>query len=191
MFKRIAERIRPSKPQYTDRISIKYGEILSQGDCDSILVFMLPNLVWGGELNKALLKQAGPALDEFVLTHATTPRSGEVFAAPGFNSSYKKIFVAILAQWDGGNGFEERDLMNCYRHAITMAQSLDIKNIAIPALGRDKRDFPHIRFARVAIKAMLEVMDQRMERVTVFCVDRRMFNTYSEQMLKVQGKAAS
>src|SRR5688572_16976649 len=86
MLKRIAAKIRPSKPQFIDRISIEYGAILAQGTCESILFFMYPDLEWGGELNYALLKMAGPEMDSYVCEHVTTPNHGEVFALPGFNS---------------------------------------------------------------------------------------------------------
>jgi len=186
MFKSIVERFRPSRPAYIDRISIEYGHILAQGDCESILFFMLPNLQWGDGLNGAILGMAGLELDEYIRHYSRNPHSGEVLAIPPFGTPYKQMYMAILANWDGGNGFEDRDLMNCYRHAITMAQSMGIKNIAIPALGRDKRDFPHIRFARLALKGILEALDNRMERVTIYCVDNRTLQTYQEQLYKLQ-----
>lgn len=147
---------------------------------------MYPDLEWGGELNYALLKMAGPALDSYVCENVTTPKNGEVFALPGFESPYKAMYLAILGHWDGGIEFEDREILNCYRHTIRMAQDMGIKSIAIPAMGRDKRDFPHIRFARLALKGIAEKMDDRMEKVAIYCPDRRTYNTYQELMLKLQ-----
>lgn len=190
MFKRLAQKLRPSNPVYVDRVKIEYGEILSQGDCDSILFFMHPNLKWGGELNKAILKQAGPDLDKHILDHVQSPKSGEVFALPPFNTRYKALFMAVLADWDGGNGFEERDLLNCYRDTIDLAERAGVKTIAIPALGRDKRDFPHIRFARLALQGILERLDPRLDFVKVMCIDRTMMTTYTAQLEKLKKKTA-
>lgn len=188
MFKRLAERLRPSNNnQYIDRIRIEYGELLSQSNYDAILFFMFPKLDWGGGLNRMILERAGEDLDKHILEHIHLPQNGEVFAMPAFRLPYKQLFVAILDHWDGGNGFEERDLLNCYRRTIEMAQDMGIKRLAIPALGRDKRDFPHIRFARVALKGILEKMDGRIERVTIMCVDQRMMQTYQSQYLKIKG----
>lgn len=190
MFKRIAQKLRTTNPQCFDRIRIEYGEILSQGDCESILFFMHPNLQWGGGLNREVLMRAGDELDEYILTHITNPRSGDVFALPTFGLPYKALFMAVLADWDGGNGFEERDLMDCYRHTVEQAQSLGVRTIAIPAMGRDKRDFPHIRFARVALKGLLERMDERVDYVKVMCIDRTMMTTYSSQLEKMKMRSA-
>jgi len=188
MFKRLAQKLRPGNPVYVDRIRIEYGEILSQGDCDSILFFMQPSLKWGGGLNRAVLKQAGPELDKYILDHVVTPQSGEVYALPAFHAPYKTLFMAVLADWDGGNGFEERDLLNCYRGAIEKAEQLGVRSIAIPALGRDKRDFPHIRFARLALQGILERLDPRLDFVKVVCIDRTMMATYQGQLEKFRRK---
>ncbi len=186
MFKRIAQKLRPNNQVYTDRVRIEYGEILSQGDCESILFFMHPNLQWGGGLNKAVLELAGHELDTYVLEHIHNPKSGDVFAIPSYAAPYKALFMAVLADWDGGNGFEERDLMNCYRETIERAANLGIKSLGIPALGRDKRDFPHIRFARLALKAILEKLDDRIQFVKIMCIDRTMMATYAGQLEKLK-----
>ena len=189
MFKRITQKLRPTNQKCTDKVRIEYGALLSQQDCESILFFMHPSLKWGGDLNRAVLDMAGPELDNYILEQATTPRSGEVFPLPAFNTPYKAMFVAILAEWDGGNGFEERDLLDCYRNTIAEAQAMGIKSIGIPAMGRDKRDFPHIRFARVSLQGILERLDDRMDFVKIMCVDRTMMTTYQTQMEKIVRKA--
>ncbi len=189
MLKRIAQKLRPNNPVHIDKVKIEHGEILSQRDCDSILFFMHPSLKWGGGLNGAVLQMAGEELDHYICEHVLTPKNGDVFGLPAFNTPYKALFLAVLADWDGGNGFEERDLMNCYRGAIEQAESLGVKSIAIPALGRDKRDFPHIRFARVALKGILERLDERMDFVKIMCIDHTMMRTYQEQIIKLQRRA--
>jgi O-acetyl-ADP-ribose deacetylase (regulator of RNase III) len=191
MLKRIAQKLRPNNnPVHLDRVRIEYGEILSQGDCDSILFFMHPSLKWGGGLNSAVLALAGAELDHHICEHVITPKNGEVFTLPAFNAPYKALFLAVLADWDGGNGFEERDLMNCYRDAIVQAEKVGIRSIAIPALGRDKRDFPHIRFARLALKGISERLDERLDYVKIMCIDHTMMRTYQEQMEKMKRRAA-
>jgi O-acetyl-ADP-ribose deacetylase (regulator of RNase III) len=191
IFKRIAQKILPNNPhKHTGRVRIEYGSLLSQDDCEAILFFMHPNLQWGGGVNRAVLDLAGPELDEYVLAHITTPRSGEVFALPPFESGYKALFVAVLANWDGGNGFEERDLLDCYRLTVQKAQEMGIRVLGIPAMGRDKRDFPHIRFARVALKGILQRLDERMDYVKIMCVDHTMMATYQAQMDKIERRSA-
>ena len=180
--------MRPNKvrAQYIDKIRVEYGELLSDKDCDSILFFMRPNLEWGGNLNRAVLQMAGNALDEYIVDRVHSPRSGEVFALPPFDTRYKVIIMAILADWDGGVGFEERDLLNCYRRTIEIAEAAGARRIAIPAMGRDKRDFPHIRFARLALQGITDRLDCDIDYLKIMCADRTMMTTYSEQLEKIR-----
>jgi len=187
-LKHLADTLRPAKAAFLDRIIIERGEILKQTSCESILFFMMPNLSWGGHLNQNLLFLAGPDLDKAVLETVHHPKNGDVFALPPCGTPYRQIYMAVLGHWDGGNGFEERDLMNCYRRAIELAQAQGIRSIAIPALGRDKRDFPHVRFARLALRSIVETLDGRMDKVVVYCVDHTMFTTYQTQHAKLGGK---
>lgn len=187
MFKHLTQKFYPKpKSKHFDRIKIEYGEILSQEDCDAILFFMHPSLKWGGRLNKAVLAMAGPELDNHILNTVTTPRSGEVYVLPAFGTGYKALMMAVLADWDGGVGFEERDLLDCYRGAIEKAKGAGIKSIGIPAMGRDKRDFPHIRFARLAIQGILEKIDATIDLVKIMCIDHTMMRTYQDQIQKIE-----
>ncbi len=191
MFQLFARKFKPrQKPDYLDRIKIEYGQILSQEDCEAILFFIHPNLNWGGSLNRAVLAKAGPGLDAFVHQTVATPRSGEVYVLPPFNTGYKAMIMAVLADWDGGIGFEERDLLNCYRHTIEKAQAAGIRSIGIPAMGRDKRDFPHIRFARLTLQGIAEKMDEAIDCVKIMCIDHTMMRTYKEQMDKLRRRSA-
>jgi O-acetyl-ADP-ribose deacetylase (regulator of RNase III) len=187
MFKRIIEKIRPLEPKLIDRISIEYGAILSQDECESILFFMYPDLKWGGGLNRTILELAGQEIDHFVCENIYKPKNGDVFALPGFKSPYKMIFMAVLGRWDGGVEYEDREILNCYRRAIRLAKEQGIKTIGIPAMGRDKRDFPHIRFARLALKGVNETIDSSIDRVVFYCPDKRTLNTYQEQMARLRG----
>ncbi|MFA5591810.1 MAG: macro domain-containing protein [Micavibrio sp.] len=186
MFKRIAQKLSLNKhgERNIAKIKVEFGGLLAQDDCESILFFMRPNLQWGGGINKAVLDEAGAALDEYVLEHVIRPKSGSVHTLPPFQTKYKAMFMAVLADWDGGNGFEERDLLNCYRLAIAKAQDMGIKSMAIPAMGRDKRDFPHIRFARVALKGIFDRLDDRIDMIKIMCADRTMITTYHSQIEK-------
>ena len=142
----------------------------------------------GRGVEHAILKKAGPELDHYILNHVMSPKSGDVVALPGFDSGFKTLFVAVLAEWDGGSGFEERDLLNCYRRPVEQAQATGLKTLVIPALGRDKRDFPHIRFARLALRGLHEKLDNRMDSVTIMCADRAMVATYQGQLAKFRSK---
>lgn len=184
MFKNLTDRLGLSKPQFNDRIRLYHGEILKTPGCEAIVFFMTPNLSWEGALNRDILARAGADLDTYALDHIVNPRPGEVFELPPLALPFKKLFMIILNKWDGGVDFEDSDMVKGYRRAIKMAQDAGIKTIAFPAMGHDKRDFPHLRFARLALQGINEGMDGRLTEVKIVCRDQRMVDTYQERLAK-------
>lgn len=153
--------------------------------CEAMTFFMPENLEWDGSLNSEVLAAAGTELDDFVVDNVTKPRSGNVYTLPPCNMPHKALFMAVLSEWDGGVDFNDRDLVRCYKGAVEKAQEEGIRSLAFPAMGKDKRDFPHIRFARLALQGILEKLDDRIDSVTIACADQRMFTTYKDRLLKM------
>lgn len=168
-----------------NKIRLFHGPILDLGgDAEGMAFFMPENLHWQGPLNRSVSMAAGDRLDAFILKNISAPRSGEVYALPGFDSPFKALFMAIINEWDGGIDFEDRDLVRCYREAIHLAAKQDITHIAFPAMGRDKRDFPHIRFARLAVEGIAQGVSHEpsIRQVTIACTDKRMVQTYTARL---------
>lgn len=150
---------------------------------------MPPRLEWEGSLNHEILGRAGPRLDEFIVNKLERPRSGTAHCLPSFDMTDRQgLFMAVLSEWDGGIDFDDADLVRCYRNTIEQAQQLGFTSVAFPAMGKDKRDFPHIRFARLAIQGILERLDDRMNEVYIACADKRMYDTYKDRLLKMGWK---
>ncbi len=189
MFKQIAELIKPSKRQHLQKIRLHYGPILEIEGCETITFFMSPRLEWEGSLNHEVLGLAGPRLDAFILDRIQKPQSGTAHCLPSFDMTDRKgLFMAVLSEWDGGIDFDDTDLVRCYRNTVEQAQQLGFRSVAFPAMGKDKRDFPHIRFARLAIQGILERLDDRMDEVYIACMDKRMHDTYRERLVKMGWK---
>lgn len=189
MFKQIADRLNPSKRHLVRKIRLHYGPILEIEGCETIVFFMSPHLEWRGSLNHEILGLAGPRLDDYILTKIERPQSGTVYSLPPFDMTDRNsLFMAVLNEWDGGIDFEDGDLVKCYRAAVELAQRMGVKTIAFPAMGKDKRDFPHIRFARLAIQGILERLDDNLDDVIIACADKRMYDTYKDRLLKMGWK---
>lgn len=151
---------------------------------------MPPRLEWDGSLNHAILGEAGAQLDDYILETVQRPPSGTAYALPPFDMIDRKgLFMAVLSEWDGGIEFDDGDLIRCYRAVIDLAQENGFKSVAFPAMGKDKSDFPHIRFARLAIQGILEHLDDTLDEVVVACADKRMYDTYRERLEKLGWRA--
>lgn len=176
-----------------NKIRLHHGPILEVAHTAEGMVFFMPeDLDWDGPLNRSISAAAGEKFDPYILENVHAPRSGEVYALPGFDSPFKALFMAVVTEWDGGIDFEDRDLVRCYREAIHLAAKQNITHIAFPAMGRDKRDFPHIRFARLALEGIMQGLSHEptIQQITIACTDKRMVQTYTER-LKNRGWKAS
>lgn len=110
-----------SNAQLIDRITLHYGDITKQADVQAVVIAMPASLDTGGALNQAVIRAAGEQLDQFILENIFKPRVGDVYALPPFGLPVQYIFCAILPEWDSSLGFEDRDLMRCYRHGVELA----------------------------------------------------------------------
>lgn len=195
MFKYLAGLFNPSKASLSlikayratdiNKIRLYHGPIFDlSGAVEGISFFMPEDLSWQGSLNRSVSIAAGPKLDEYILSNVHAPKSGEVFALPGFNTPFKGLFMAVVTEWDGGEEFEDRDLIRCYREGVHLAAKQGLTKVAFPAMGRDKRDFPHIRFARLAVEGIAQGLanNPSVESVTIACSDKRMMDTYRTRL---------
>lgn len=181
----ISDRDPRSNAQLIQRISLHYGDITKQGDCEAIVTAIGQDMKIQGSLNSAIIKAAGEKLDEFILEHIYKPRSGDVVAVPPFNLRNKYIFFAITPRWDDTLGHEERDLMRCYRHSVQLAQRMQIRRIAFPALGMNGKTFPTARAARLAITGIMDRMTRDIEEVRIVCNRDAHITVFYERLQKM------
>ncbi|MEM6781376.1 MAG: macro domain-containing protein [Pseudomonadota bacterium] len=195
MFQDLAKRLFEAKPlketlrskphEHIHKIRLFHGEILDHEDCDALVSFVTPDLSLGGPLNKAYLAKAGEELGDYIAERIVQPKAGEAFVVPAFNMPNKAVILAVLPLWEDGLQNEDRQMLRCYRHSIQKAQGKGIQSVAFPALGFGRLNFPHIRFARFAIKGILESIDESMQEVRIVCRDKTMSDIYATHLRKL------
>lgn len=158
-----------SNAQLLHRITLHYGDITKQDDVDAIVTAIPLNLDMATPLNRALVAAAGTDLDEFILENIYKPRIGDVYALPAFNLPLKHIFAAIVPNWDTSLGFEDRDLMRCYRHGVELAGRTGVRRVAFPPLGSGKRAQPLPRVARLALNGIMDRLRPDIDEVRIVC----------------------
>ena len=150
---------------------------------DALLFFLPPTLKCDGPLAQQVIARAGAALPaqvkEIIPQRA---KAGSVYLFPGFDSGFSKLLIGILPQWDDGVLFDARDLVHCYAGALEKTKSAGLKSLVVPALGKDKRDFPHLKFARLALNGIGRSIDESLESITIACADKRMMDVYEKRL---------
>lgn len=178
-----------NKPhKHIDKIRLFHGDILDHTDCDALVSFVSADLSLGGPLNKAYLAMAGEEMGDFIAERIIQPKPGEAFVIPAFQMPVKNIVLAVLPQWEDGLQNEDRQMLRCYRRAISQSSEHGIKTLAFPALGFGQLNFPHIRFARFALRGILDTLTEDVDEVRIVCKERNMSEIYAKNLRKLGWK---
>ena len=160
---------RPSNPNkdFIRRIRLIEGDITEQDGIEAIATGMDTSLSLSRSLNRSIVHRAGHALDASILENIYHTRVGDVHVLPGYGLSVKHILIAITPEWRVGIEGEDRDLLHCYRSIMEMAERMNLKSLAIPAIGTGRNQFPILRTARLALQALKERMPGCVEELRI------------------------
>jgi O-acetyl-ADP-ribose deacetylase len=177
----------PSK-RYLKCIKLVHGDITKQ-DTDAIVSILPQSLEYGGELNAAILQAAGEKLDEFVLEHIYKPRSGDIYAVPGFNLPCKNILFAILPKWSSEFDREDKYLLNAVRKAMEITRTMCLTSVSFPPLATGKHGYPPQKAARLIVTAILDRIDENFKEVRIVCRTKEMHKVFHERLTGLGWKA--
>jgi len=177
----VTEAGRKSNPLFWERVKVIRGEITDQ-DVDAIVSLLPANLEYRGALNKAILAAAGAQLDEFVLEHIYKPRPGDVYAVPGFDLPARHILFAVRPLWRNEFERHDRDLVNCVRKVMGLAQGMLLRRVAFPLLGSGRSGFPKPRAARLMLQTIEERCTHHFEEILLVAQDERDEQVFRERL---------
>ncbi|XP_074070760.1 LOW QUALITY PROTEIN: protein mono-ADP-ribosyltransferase PARP14 [Macrotis lagotis] len=137
--------------------------ILMKGDVQDaetdIIVNSIPsNLHLGsGLLSQALLKRAGPELQEELNTIGREAvKIGDVFLTKGYNLDCKFVLHVLAPQWDNGAGSSQKIMEDIIRECLMNAASLSSTSITFPAIGTGNLKFPKSLFAKLILSEVFK-----------------------------------
>jgi O-acetyl-ADP-ribose deacetylase len=152
-----------------------------EGDITKLLVDGIVNaanssLLGGGGVDGAIHRAAGPDLlaESRLLGGCKT---GDAKATKGYKLPAKHIIHTVGPVWRGGNAGEDDLLASCYRRSLEIADQLDIKSIAFPAISTGIYRFPPRRAAEIAVSEVLHYTGG-IERLVFVCFDVDTSNIY-------------
>ena len=101
---------------------------------DAIVNAANERLQRGGGVCGAIFRAAGPRLDE-ACDAIGRCQTGDAVATPGFDLPARWIIHAVGPVWKGGRSGEAEQLASCYRRVIEVADEVDARSVAIPAIS--------------------------------------------------------
>jgi O-acetyl-ADP-ribose deacetylase (regulator of RNase III) len=154
-----------------------------KGDITEVRVDVIVNaanssLLGGGGVDGAIHRTAGPdLLAECRLLGGC--KTGHAKVTKGYKLPAKYVIHAVGPVWRGGNADEDVLLASCYRRSLDLADQLNVKSIAFPAISTGVYGFPKIRAAKIAVTEMRNYTGG-IESLLLVCFDGETADIYRE-----------
>lgn len=154
-------------------IEVVLGDITGQ-HVDAIVTAANESLLGGGGVDGAVHQAAGPQLAQAGAAIAPCD-PGDAKATPAFdlNPPVRNVIHTVGPVWEGG-GYGEADVLAaCYRRSLQVADELQARSVAFPAIATGVYGFPPEDAARIAVNTI---------RSTPTTVQRILLVAFEEQI---------
>lgn len=136
------------------RLEAVLGDITEE-TVDAIVTAANESLLGGGGVDGAIHRAAGPELA--VAGSALAPCDpGDAKATGAFrlHPPVRYVIHTVGPVWEGG-GYGEADVLaSCYRRCLAVADGLELRSIAFPALATGVYGFPLDQAAEIAVSTL-------------------------------------
>ncbi|MEV0942076.1 O-acetyl-ADP-ribose deacetylase [Micromonospora wenchangensis] len=151
-------------------IEVVLGDITRE-DVDVIVTAANESLLGGGGVDGAVHRAAGPRLARAGGAIGPCP-PGDAMPTPAFDLDppVRHVIHTVGPVWEGGGHGEDEILASCYRRSLQVADELDARTVAFPAIATGVYGFPAERAARIAV-ATLRSTPTNVHRVRLVAFD--------------------
>ena len=156
-------------------IEVVRGDITRE-NVDAIVTAANQSLRGGGGVDGAIHRAAGRRLAE--AGGAIGPcQPGDAMATPAFDLDppVRHIIHAVGPVWAGGGHGEAEVLASCYRRSLEVADQLQARSVAFPAIATGVYGFPPDQAAQIAV-ATVRSAPTAVQRVRLVAFDEDTFN---------------
>ena len=138
---------------------------LTRGDITAERVDAIGNaanaaLRGGGGVDGAIHRAAGPELlAELRRRHPNGTPTGTAVATAAYDLPSRWVLHAVGPVWRGGGHQEEELLGAAYRSSLRLADELDLRSVAFPAISMGIYGYPPPEGARVAVRTVAAYLE--------------------------------
>jgi O-acetyl-ADP-ribose deacetylase (regulator of RNase III) len=136
------------------RIEIVVADITGE-NVDAIVTAANESLLGGGGVDGAVHRAAGPRLAEAGAALAPL-EPGDAVATPAFDLGprVRHVIHTVGPVWEGGDFGEADVLASCYRRSLAVADRLEARTVAFPAIATGVYGFPAEQAAAIAVRTI-------------------------------------
>ncbi|NNC91671.1 MAG: O-acetyl-ADP-ribose deacetylase [Acidimicrobiia bacterium] len=150
------------------RIDAIAGDITTL-EVDAIVNAANSSLLGGGGVDGAIHRAAGPELLEACIPLGGCA-PGDAKATAGFRLPARWVIHTVGPIWRGGEAGEPELLASCYRRCVEVADDLEARSIAVPAISTGVYGYPKRAAAEIAVE-VLSTVPTGVESATLVAFD--------------------
>ncbi|XP_065328107.1 protein mono-ADP-ribosyltransferase PARP14-like [Pelmatolapia mariae] len=170
--------------------------VLTKGNIEAAVTEVIVNSVPpdlnlnSGAISKAILRAAGPKLQQSINAQGAAGKVGEIIVTEGCQLNSKKVFHLIAPYWDKDHGTSEECLQGIFMDCLDMAENNNLTSISLPAIGTGNLCFPTTVVASLMLDTILEFSKMRhpkhlkMVVIVLYPGDTQCIQDFSEEFKK-------
>ncbi|MFC1671484.1 macro domain-containing protein [Spirochaetota bacterium] len=161
---------------------VKQGDITLEST-DAIVNAANPSLLGGGGVDGAIHSAAGHELLKECKTLGGCEH-GEARITRGYNLKARYVIHTPGPIYRDGTSGEKEILINSYKNSLLIARDNKIKSISFPAISAGVYGYPKEEACEIAIKTVLEFIDEHNYPINVTFVlfDKINFKIYNDHL---------
>jgi O-acetyl-ADP-ribose deacetylase len=159
-----------------------YGDIATLA-VESIVNPAHNTVIGQAGLSGHIKKMGGEKLVEKCNEHGDL-KTGEVFVTYGYDLPCKHVINTLGPMWFGGGSGELTKLEITYTNCVTAALQHNIREIAFPAIGTGLDGFPPREAAQVALRVLVNYLDERDVDVILCCFNEDAYEAYETELIE-------
>ncbi|XP_044525986.1 protein mono-ADP-ribosyltransferase PARP14-like [Gracilinanus agilis] len=136
---------------------------IQNAEADIIVNSISLDFPLNGTLSQAILKKAGPSLQEELKTveNRMEMKIGSVLLTSGCNLNCIFVLHAVIPPWDEGKGDSQKIMEDIIRECLETPEILSLTTITVPAIGTGIAKFPKAIFAELILSQVFKFSSTR------------------------------
>ena len=134
---------------------------ITRESCDAIVNAANSSLMGGGGVDGAIHRAGGPSVLEacrIIVQRQGRLPAGKAVATPGGRLRARFVIHTVGPVWSGGDRNEPATLASCHTESIRVADELQLRTIAFPAISTGIYGYPVELASRVAVASTADAL---------------------------------